>query len=285
MRRRSNDETPRTNDAGATRLRLQWAAIGAAIAVVLGSGAITSVDALRSNGERAVYVATTPCRLLDTRSSAPIGPADTLTITARGAQGACSAAQLPNDASALVLNVTAESATATTFLTFWPDGARPNSSSLNPAPGQPPVPNAVTTLLSPTGTFQLFNNAGTVHVLIDVVGYYADHNHDDRYYTEAEINSQLLTAVVSSAGTLVRGRAVVGAQSPSPGRYLVTFDRDVSGCVFTVSPGATGSIGASDDVVASVAGASADSDSVFVRTEHLLTGSDEPASFHLQVIC
>jgi hypothetical protein len=40
----------------------------------------------------------------------------------------------------------------------------------------------VTTGLSGFGEFDIFNEQGTVHVLIDVVGFYADHNHDDRYY-------------------------------------------------------------------------------------------------------
>ena len=33
-----------------------------------------------------------------------------------------------------------------------------------------------------------FSNAGSVDVLADIVGYYTDHNHDDRYYTKAEID-------------------------------------------------------------------------------------------------
>jgi hypothetical protein len=69
------------------------------------------------------------------------------------------------------LNVTAVGATAATFLTIWPDGTRPLASSLNPAPGQPPTPNAVATQLSGAGAFNVFNRFGTVDVIVDVNGY------------------------------------------------------------------------------------------------------------------
>ena len=42
----------------------------------------------------------------------------------------------------------------------------------------------------PTASINLFNLAGTVYVLADVVGYYADHNFDDRYYTKAEVDTK-----------------------------------------------------------------------------------------------
>jgi hypothetical protein len=45
---------------------------------------------------------------------------------------------------------------------------------LNPAPDQPPTPNAVTTSLSSDGEFNVFNNNGTVGMLIDVNGYYTN---------------------------------------------------------------------------------------------------------------
>ena len=77
------------------------------------------------------------------------------------------------------------------FLTIWPGGERPDHSSLNPAPGQPPTPNAVTTKLSIDQEFEIYNNRGSVHLVIDVNGYYANHNHDDRYLTEADVRALL----------------------------------------------------------------------------------------------
>ena len=60
-----------------------------------------------------------------------------MTVSVRGDAGQCE--DLPSDAVAIALNVTALGATAPTFLTFWPGGELPNASSLNPAPGQPPA--------------------------------------------------------------------------------------------------------------------------------------------------
>jgi len=73
---------------------------------------------------------------------------------------------------ALALNVTAIGATAPTFLTVWPGGTRPTASSLNPVPGQPPTPNGVIAQLSTDGSFAIYNLAGDVDVIVDVVGYY-----------------------------------------------------------------------------------------------------------------
>jgi len=142
-----------------------------------------------------VFVPITPCRVLDTRAGSavatrqtPLGAGETYTQNAHGNNGLCTG--IPTDATALSLNVTAINATvAGTYLTIWPTGAPlPDASSLNPVPGQPPTPNAVVTDISPGGQFNIFNFSGTVNLLVDINGYYVDHNHDDRYYTRAQID-------------------------------------------------------------------------------------------------
>jgi len=124
----------------------------------------------------ATLVPITPCRLIDTRpgddrvgTHAAFGVGDIRTIVAHGTNGKCT---IPSDAVGLSLNVTALGATDPSFLTIWPAGTMPKASSLNPGPGQPPTPNAVTTTLSGAGSFDVFNKAGTVNVIIDVNGYY-----------------------------------------------------------------------------------------------------------------
>src|SRR5690606_6871801 len=52
--------------------------------------------------------------------------------------------------------------------------------------------------LSTSGEFSVFNRVGTVHVLADVVGYYTDHHHDDRYYTEAEVDAAIADAIADA---------------------------------------------------------------------------------------
>jgi len=171
-------------------IRTRWAAVGAAVAVTLGAGGIGLVDAAKEDGARPVYTAITTCRLLDTRPEFEVdgaktekfGPAETVTVPAWGDNGECT--DIPDDVTSLQLNVTAVEATMQTHLTFWPDGDEvPNGSSLNPLPDQLVATNAVTVDLSDTGSFNVFNFQGNVHVIIDVVGIYQDHLHDDRYQT------------------------------------------------------------------------------------------------------
>ncbi|MEP6295958.1 MAG: hypothetical protein ABJ382_01435 [Ilumatobacter sp.] len=164
---------------------------------VIGAATQHFASAGISSGERAVLVSITPCRLADTRPSsqvgprsAPLGTGDVHTISARQAGVPCSGL-IPADASALSLNVTSIGATRQSFLTIWPGGDRPNSSSLNPSPGQPPVPNAVSTILSVDQTFDVYNDRGSVDLVVDVNGYYVDHDHDDRYYTKSQVDGAI----------------------------------------------------------------------------------------------
>ena len=198
--------------------RARWAAIGAAIAVSAGAGGIGLTHAT-GPADATAFVPITPCRLLDTRPEAgiggrttPLSADETHTVTAVGNQGQCN---LPADAKGVALNVTAVDASQLTFLTVWPAGAeRPNASALNPAPGQPPVPNAVNTDLDESGRFSLFNRFGSVHVLADVVGYYTDHEHDDRYYTEAEVDALLAGVQTPSLNAPIpSGTTVTGTYS------------------------------------------------------------------------
>ena len=184
------------NSATRSGSRLWWASGAAVLSVVAMLVVVTQswAGATQSEGERPVLVPISPCRLADTRNGGSIGhnatlqPAGTITIAAHGTNGQCT---LPTDAVALSLNVTSVAATAGTYLTIWDDGPMPNASSLNPAPGQPPTPNAVTTPLSASGGFNVYNFAGTVDIIVDVNGYFAHHDHDDRYDTSAEVDAKI----------------------------------------------------------------------------------------------
>lgn len=154
-----------------------WFVTGAALSAVV---VLLLLDAWRVDAAPgdtdSTFAGITPCRLADTRPApnrvgpaAAIGPGGQQTFAAVGEHGQCS---IPTDAVALSLNVTALGASEQSFLTIWPAGERPLAASLNPAPGQPPVPNAVTVDLSDAGGFNVYNERGTVDVVIDVNGYY-----------------------------------------------------------------------------------------------------------------
>jgi hypothetical protein len=96
----------------------------------------------------------------------PLGPVTTHAITVTGLAG------VPTDAKAVVLNVTAVSPTAATYLTVFPTGTPPTVSDLNPTPGDVEA-NLVVATVSPTGTVDLYNNAGTANVVVDVAGWYS----------------------------------------------------------------------------------------------------------------
>jgi hypothetical protein len=188
-------------------IRTRWAAIGAAVAVTLGAGGIGLVSATGPAGAVA-FVPITPCRLIDTRPApqqvgtrvGPLGAGEAATLDSYGAVGECT--QVPVGATGLSLNVTAVNATEPTFLTIYPnDQPRPTASSLNPVPGAPATPNAVVTDLSAGGRFAIYNYLGTVDDDVD-------HEHDDRYYTEAEIDTR--TALTPYAGGFVAADATVG---------------------------------------------------------------------------
>jgi hypothetical protein len=79
---------------------------------------------------------------------------------------------VPSDAAAVVLNVTAVGPSADSFITVWPAGAaRPTVSNLNPRAGTI-RPNAVTVKMGARGAVDLYNEVGTVDLVVDVAGYY-----------------------------------------------------------------------------------------------------------------
>jgi len=74
---------------------------------------------------------------------------------------------------AVVLNVTVTSTSADSFLTLFPSGSgRPFTSNLNWNAGTT-IANLVTVRVGSNGRVSIFNHAGTAHVIVDVMGFYA----------------------------------------------------------------------------------------------------------------
>ena len=192
-------------------LRTRWAAIGAACAVVLGAGGFGVVSAAVSSGDRAIYVPVTPIRVLDTRSSEKVLN-ETVRLVIEGvittADGV-SRQVVPTDASAVAINITATSTRKNGdygYVTVFPCTAdtetAPNASSLNFENGVD-IANALNVTTSANGSICLYVY-GTADLLVDVAGYYADHNHDDRYYSKADVDAALArinTALADKADT------------------------------------------------------------------------------------
>ena len=125
-------------------------------------------------GPDGLYNPLVPARILDTRNgnggyTAPVGAGQAITLQVSGRGG------VPlTGASAVVLNVTAADATASSFVTVFPAATpRPDASNLNLVPGQA-IPNRVLVKLGAGGRISFFNALGSVNIIADVAGWYSD---------------------------------------------------------------------------------------------------------------
>ncbi|GAB4065586.1 hypothetical protein GCM10028777_15440 [Angustibacter speluncae] len=129
-----------------------------------------------SPGGAAAYVPLAPQRLIDLRSAAgptrgaKLGPRQTVDLLVRGRAG------VPQDALAVVLNVTGTGPTASTWVSAYPtpaDGSPPPTvSNLNLRPGRD-QPNLVTVQIGAKGSVRLSNAVGSTWLIADVAGYYS----------------------------------------------------------------------------------------------------------------
>jgi PKD repeat protein len=117
------------------------------------------------------FYVVTPCRLLDTRSGAPLQSGVTRLVTAAGACG------VPAGARALAANITIVSATGQGSLVAFPGNyPAPGTLTVSFPPGQALTNNGILPL-STDGMARLAMLAtipgnGTVHVAVDVFGYF-----------------------------------------------------------------------------------------------------------------
>ncbi len=112
-----------------------------------------------------------PARILDTRTplgvpiAKPVGPNETITVQVAGVGG------VPLNATGVILTLTATDATVPTFITATPTGTpRSTTSVLNPGVTAA-IANTITMSLGTQGRIDLYNPAGSVHLVADVTGY------------------------------------------------------------------------------------------------------------------
>jgi hypothetical protein len=122
------------------------------------------------------FTAIVPARLLDSRPAQTtidgqfndIGIRPTNSITELHITGR---AGVPDNATAVVLNITATQATSNGYITVYPCGTTPPTvSNLNTTPGGT-VPNAVITKIGTNGNICIYTNNAT-HLIADINGYY-----------------------------------------------------------------------------------------------------------------
>jgi hypothetical protein len=192
------------------KLRIRWAAIGAAIAVTIGTGGLIGVNAAQTN-QSSTFVPVTPTRILDTRSSSKIGDLTDGTTTELQVTGSIKTSAnetkvvVPTGSTAVSANVTVvagETGPYDGYVTIYPcDVKRPDASSLNFVNAQT-IPNAVSVPLSANGKVCIFVY-GKAHILFDVVGYYLTTSISDLNASiiqlQDDLNSRLSKTIIEDS--------------------------------------------------------------------------------------
>lgn len=138
--------------------------------VLVGGSTSVAAQAPVAASPGSSYTPLAPVRVLDTRNgtgghSGAVGQGATITIDL--------SSRLAPTATAVVLNVTGTEPTGPTFVTVFPHGeAQPEVSNLNLVAGQT-RPNLVTVRVGADRKVGFFNNAGSVHLIADLAGYYS----------------------------------------------------------------------------------------------------------------
>lgn len=117
------------------------------------------------------YFTVTPCRVVDTRIGPPLDSQVEYEIQVAGN------CDVPFSAKAVAANITAASPTGHGHLTIWPqDLPRRLVSAINYSPNQTRANNAIITLsTNGSGAIKLepiVTDSGTVHFILDVMGYF-----------------------------------------------------------------------------------------------------------------
>lgn len=150
-------------------------ALFGALAFVAGTALLPAIAQAQSGPFQ--YFALTPCRVADTRN--PNGVNGGPVVVGNGGarnfriQGNCG---VPTGAAAVTLNVTIAGPSGSGFLTLWPSGgAQPLVSTINFTTADAALANgAIVPLSTNTDDLSIFyGGSGTVHVILDVTGYFA----------------------------------------------------------------------------------------------------------------
>jgi hypothetical protein len=184
-------------------------------------------DSTGASGAGSLFntVTPAPARVIDTRSSSPIGPNGNLNVPITGHNN------VPAGASAAVLNVTEASNTAGGFLTISPTTPAPLASDVNFVPGVSPVDpkvivaNGDIAALASNGSLNVYNHDGNTNVVLDVAG----------YFTPSTPGPPPNQAYTVSGGSLAMAASTASATSQGATTYTVTGLPTASGTLANIA--------------------------------------------------
>ncbi|HEX6357629.1 hypothetical protein [Actinophytocola sp.] len=135
-----------------------------ATGLLLAAPAAPATAAAPKAAEASTFTPRSPLRVLDTRAGAgPVGAGGVHTLDLSG--------HVPATTTAVVLNVTGVTPTAPTHVSVYPSGTTATVSNLNLATGDIRA-NQVTVRLNADRKVDLYNNSGSIHLVVDLAGHY-----------------------------------------------------------------------------------------------------------------
>lgn len=149
-------------------------AMSRAVLAVVAAGLLLAALPAQADGPFQ-YHSLTPCRLADTRTTTILSNDTTRTFQVQGLCG------VPVGAKAVSVNVTAVGPNGAGYLTLFPSGiTRPVVSSLNYNQGEPAIGNGALVPLANQTSYpqdlsvyaRVAAAGGTVHMVLDVTGYF-----------------------------------------------------------------------------------------------------------------
>jgi hypothetical protein len=242
---------------------------------------------LGDNATSLVFTPVPPCRIIDTTVlPAPLAAGSQIGFVVAGTQffpeqggqpGGCGIPFGPATA-AMINFVAVGPANAGDLRAFAFGSPVPNASIINYAsvPGLNianglAVPICNPAVLNCSSDLAIQVDVSDTDLVADVVGYFA------------AADPVPMWAVVTSAGTLVRGFRAVAASRPLLGQYNVVFDRNVANCGYVATIGAPGT-GNENPGSISVASLLTSVNGVYVEIRNV-PGALDDRGFHVAVHC